>query len=520
MRSRNHPLAVCATHWRPALRGARNALLLAAGAALAGCALGPDFHRPDAPPGDSVLKQDQTADALEADGRAQHFDRQADLPANWWVRFESKDLDALVAQALARSPGIKAAQATLRESENNLRAGYGVFFPQIGASMEAARQVSLTNLPAPIGHGLTPIGPYNLGTYGANVSYVPDLFGGQRRAVEALGALVDVQQYNLRATYLSLTSNVVNTEIARAGYQAQRDATQAIVGMLEDQVHLAQTQFDAGTGTYSAVLSLKTQQATNVAAVAALDQRIEQSEHLLAQLCGQAPAEFAAPPIGLETIALPAQLPDSLPSTVARHRPDVLAAEAALHQASAQIGVATADLFPSLSLGGTAGASNTAISQVLRTGTKFWSTQASLAGSLFSGGSQWYTRKAAIDAYDAALAQYENTVLSALEQVADTMRALNHDAQALRAQVDALHSASENEKLTRANFEAGTAAYLDLLSADAQYQQARLGYLGAVAQRLQDTVALYAALGGGWWNDDNQSAAAAPNAAPAAGTQR
>jgi NodT family efflux transporter outer membrane factor (OMF) lipoprotein len=486
--------------------------LLAAFLALAGCALGPDFHRPDPPPGERVVPREQTAEALQADGHTQQFERQADLPANWWTRFSSAELDTLVEQALARSPGLKAALATLRQSENNLRAGYGVFFPQVGASTEALRQVSVTNLPPPIGHGLTSIGPYNLGTYGANVGYVPDLFGGQRRAVEALGALVDVQQYNLRATYLSLTANVVNAGIARAAYQAQRDATQAVVAMLDDQLHLAQTQYDAGTGSYAALLSLKAQRAADVAALAALDQHVEQSEHLLAQLCGQAPADFVAPRIALESIALPAQLPDALPSEVARHRPDVLAAEALLHQASAQIGVATADLFPSLSLGGTAGASNTAISQALRTGTKFWSVQASLAGSIFSGGSQWYTRKASIDAYDAALEQYESTVLSALEQVADTMRALDHDAQALRAQVDALSAAAENEKLIHAEFEAGTLGYLDLLSADAQYQQARLGYLGAVAQRLQDTVALYAALGGGWWNE---AQTATPQAGPA-----
>jgi outer membrane protein TolC len=187
-----------------------------------------------------------------------------------------------------------------------------------------------------------------------------------------------------------------------------------------------------------------------------------------------------------------------------------------LHEASAEIGVATADLFPSLTLGGTAGASNSVISQTLRAGTKFWSAQAALAGSLFSGGSQWYTRKAAIDAYDASLAQYENTVLGGLQQVADAMTALNHDAQALRAQVEALASASENVKLTRAGYEAGLLGYLDMLAADSQYQQARLGYVGAVAQRLQDTVALYAALGGGWWNEGHESASAAPATGPSA----
>jgi NodT family efflux transporter outer membrane factor (OMF) lipoprotein len=473
-------------------------LLLASCAVLAGCALGPDFHRPEPPSGDSVLRPDQTAGTLAADGHAQHFDRQADLPANWWIRFESKDLDALVDQALENSPSLQSALATLRQSEDSLRAGYGVFFPQVGANVGAERQNALVNL----GHGLQNTGPYNVGTFGANVSYVPDLFGAQRRAVEALGAAADFQRYNVRAAYLSLSSNVVNAGIARAGYQAQRDATLAIAHMYDDQIRLAQVQYDSGTGPYAAVLTLRGQQAANLAVVAALEQHVEQSDHLLAQLCGQAPAAFSAPPIALESLALPAELPDALPSDLARHRPDVLAAEAALHQASAQIGVATADLFPTLTLGGTAGASSTAISQILRAGTKFWSMQASLAGSIFNGGSQWYTRKAAIDAYNASLAQYENTVLVALEQVADTMRALVHDAQGLRAQTNALAAAAQNQKLTHANYEAGTAGYLELLSADTQYQQARLAYLSAVTQRLQDTVALYAALGGGWWHSD------------------
>lgn len=497
----------------PPRRGMRWPVALIAGCAvLAGCALGPDFHRPEPPAGDSVLGKDRPAPAsLEADGRVQHFEKQADLPAKWWERFESKGVDELVAQALERSPTLKSAQATLRQSQNNLRAGYGVFFPQIGASAQATREVSVVTLPPPLGQGgLTSVGPYNLGTLGANVSYVPDLFGGQRRTVEALGAVVDEQRYAMLATYLSLTSNVVNTAIARAGYEAQRDATRALIRMLDEQIRIAQVQYNAGTATYAAVLVLKSQQASDAAAVAALEQHVDQTNDLLAQLCGQTPAQFAAPTFTLDSIALPAELPDSLPSTLARHRPDILAAEASLHQASAQIGIATADLFPTLTLSGTAGYDHSVLKDLLRTGTKFWSLQADLAGSLFNGGSQWFTRKAAIDAYDASLAQYEQTVLTALEQVADTMRALEHDAQALRAQVDALNAASESEKLTRANYEAGTAGYLDLLVADVQYQQARLGYLGAVAQRLQDTVALYAALGGGWWHEDAPVAAVAP----------
>ncbi len=494
--------------WELVPRGSLYVMPLVGCMGLAGCALGPDFHRPEAPAGESVLNnKDRPTASLEADGHSQHFDKQADLPAKWWGRFGSKEIDTLVAQALERSPSLKSAQATLRQSQNNLRAGYGVFFPQIGASVQATREVSTINLPPPLGQGLTAVGPYNLGTLGVNVNYVLDLFGGERRTVEALGAVVDVQRYATLAAYLSLTSNVVNTTIARAGYQAQRDATLALIRMQDEQIRIAQVQYDSGTATYSAVLTLKSQQASNAAAVALLEQHVDQTDHLLAQLCGQSPAEFSAPVISLEAISLPAELPDSLPSTLARHRPDILAAEGSLHQASAQIGIATADLFPTLTLGGTAGYAHNVLAHILRSGTQFWSAQANLAGSIFSGGSQWYARKAAIDAYDASLGQYEQTVLTALEQVADTMRALEHDAQALRAQVDALQAASENEKLTQANYEAGTAGYLDMLTADTQFQQARLGYLGAVAQRLQDTVALYAALGGGWWQADAPIAA-------------
>jgi NodT family efflux transporter outer membrane factor (OMF) lipoprotein len=334
------------------------------------------------------------------------------------------------------------------------------------------------------------------------VSYTPDLFGSQRRSVEALRAAADAQRYGVLAAYLALTANVVNTGVARCAYQAQREALLEIVRMQADQIRIAEVQFEAGTAAYTAVVALKSQQAANQAAVAALEQRIDQSAHLLAQLGGRAPDDAPLPAIRLADLNVPADLPDTLPSALARHRPDILAAEAELHRASAQIGVATADLFPTLTLGGSLGASHAAIADVLKSGITFWSAQAQLAATAFSGFGQWYARRSAIDAYDRALADYQQAVLAGLTQVADAVTALGHDAQALRAQAASQDAAAEGLKLARANYEAGTAGYLDLLNADSQYQQARLAYVGAVAQRLQDTVALYAALGGGWWNRD------------------
>ena len=464
-------------------------------AMLGGCALGPDFHRPDPPSGPSVLRAAPPA-AMPADGRTQRFDRRTDVAPDWWKQFHCAALDALVREGLANSPSLGTARATLQEAQDNLRAGYGVFFPQIGASLGATRESSVFFL------GPNPIrpGPFNLATLQAAVTYTPDLFGAERRTVESLGAQVDAQRYALIAARVTPAGNIVNTAIARAGYAAQRDAQRRIIAEQREQIDIARVQVRAGTAPYSSVVAIQSQLAASRATLAALDQRLDQTGHLLAQLVGKAPGAFSAPPIALRDLALPEALPDSLPSRVARHRPDILIAEAQLHAASAGIGIATANLFPDLTLGGAVGRDTTAIASILHNGYRFWSLQASLAGSLFSGGTQWYQRKAAIDAYDAALATYDQTVLAGLSQVADTMRALDHDAQALRAQADARVSASETLHLVQANFTAGTASYLELLTADALVRQADLGYLGAVAQRLQDTVAFYAALGGGWWN--------------------
>ncbi len=467
-----------------------------------GCALGPDFQRPAPPPGMRVLHE--TPAAMPAERRTQRFDPRTEVAPDWWKQFHCAALNDLVQEGLANSPSLTAARATLQEAQDNLRAGYGVFFPQVGASLGATRESSVFFL------GPTPIrpGPFNLATLQADIAYTPDLFGAERRTVEALGAQVDVQRYALVAANLTLAGNIVNTAIARAGYGAQRDAQRRIIAEQRQQLHLAHVQYRAGTAPYSSVVAIESQLATSRATLAALDQRFDQTGHLLAQLVGKTPADFSAPPIALHDLVLPEALPDALPSAVARHRPDILITEAQLHAASAGIGIATANLFPDLTIGGTGGRDTTAIASILHNGYRFWSLQASLAGSLFSGGTQWYQRKAAIDAYDAALATYDQTVLAGLSQVADTMRALDHDAQALRAQADARASASETLHLVQANFTAGTASYLDLLAADALAQQADLGYFGAVAQRLQDTVAFYAALGGGWWNPATPAAAA------------
>jgi len=236
-----------------------------------------------------------------------------------------------------------------------------------------------------------------------------------------------------------------------------------------------------------------------------LAQKMNQAEHLLALLEGSTAAQTTLPAIALDSLQLPLQLPLSLPSELVRQRPDILAAEAQLHVASANIGVATAAMFPSLSLSANYGNAGSSLGNLLGRGEVFWSVGPSLTAPLFQGGSLRYKRNAAIDAYQAQLANYRTTVLTAFEQVADTLKALQHDAQALQAQLEARTAATDALALLQANYRAGLVAYIDVLSADVQLHNADIAYLQALAQRHQDTVALFVALGGGWWHDQEQT---------------
>jgi NodT family efflux transporter outer membrane factor (OMF) lipoprotein len=430
-----------------------------------------------------------------AHGTAQHFTANAQLTAEWWRLFSSGKLDALVAEALANNPGLQAAQASLRQSENSLRSGYGIFYPSLDAGAAAIRQ---RYLPVKVGQA-APATIFNLFTLSASAGYALDLFGGQRRTVEALGAQVDVQRANERATYLTLIANIINTLVAEAAYRAQIDATRELIDLQRQQVKLAEIRVTAGTAPYSNVLSLQSQLAALEATIPQLEQKLSQSDDLLATLAGHAPAEWSSAQLSLSDLTLPADLPVSVPSELVRQRPDILAAEAAAHAASANIGVATAALLPSVTLSGTYSASGTQTNTIVAAGGRAWGIAGQLTTPLFEGGTLWFKRKAAIDSYQEAMALYRQTVLSAFGQVADTLHALDHDAQALQAQDEALRTAKEALHIVQINYEAGLNTYLDVLSADAQYHQATINDLQAVAVRYQDTVALYVALGGGWW---------------------
>jgi NodT family efflux transporter outer membrane factor (OMF) lipoprotein len=463
---------------------------------IGGCAVGPNFQRPSAP---AVTRYSNAADPTVTEsvhGTAQRFEPGAAIVADWWQLFGSQQLDAVIREALAHNPGLDAAQSNLRASQHNLRSGYGIFYPSIDAGAGASRQrYSAVN----VGENL-PSTVFNVFTLSSSVSYALDVFGAQRRLVEGLRAQVDVAHATEHATYLALVANIVNTVVAAAAYRTEIEATAQLIELQKEQVAIATAQVEAGTVPFSNVLSLESQLASYEATIPQLQQKLAQSDDLLAALAGHTPAEWQAPPVLLTDLTLPDALPVSLPSELVRQRPDILAAEATAHAASANIGIATAALLPSITLSGGFEAATNSTSRLFPANGKAWSVAGDATAPLFEGGTLWFKRKAAIDDYHAAMALYRQTVLGAFEQVADTLRGLDHDASILSAEDNALSTAGEASHLVHANYEAGIATYLDVLNADMQYRQAKIADLQAIAVRYQDTVALIAALGGGWWN--------------------
>ena len=481
---------------RTGRRGARLATGLCAllgAASLAGCAVGPNFSRPPTPKVDTFLPG-ASPSAFTAAGASQTLRADVSVRDDWWTQFGSSAIDAAVNDALTGNATLDEAQASLRRAEDQVHAGAGIFYPQVSAQAGASRE---RYVPLHTGSQAVP-SIFNLFTVSASISYAIDLWGGNRRYVEGLAAERDAQRYALEAAWLTIASNVVNTMIARAAWRDEIDATQEMIGLVREQVRIADVRAHVGTAAYTAVLTLRNEEATLEATLPVLEQKRAQAGDLLASLTGALPAQWSAPELSLRELTLPADLPQTVPSQLVRQRPDVLQAEALLHAASAQIGVATAAMLPNITLSAAGGLSGSSPASIAQRMGQSWSLAADVAAPLFQGGTLWYGRKAAEDAYAASRAQYRQTVLSAFAQVADVLYALEYDAGALDAQSRALAAAQEALRLLRADYHAGTVDYLQILIADGQLHQAQIAWLEAAALRLQDTVALYAALGGGW----------------------
>jgi NodT family efflux transporter outer membrane factor (OMF) lipoprotein len=472
---------------------------------LLGCAAGPDFKRPAAPAVDEYTRQllpASTASADIAGGGAQTFMHGGDVPADWWRMFQSPALDALVEKSLKANPGVEAAQAALRQAHELARAQRGAFFPTVQGGYSATRQRVSGDLSSPLNSGES---VFTLHTAQLSISYAPDVFGLNRRQVESLQAHAAQQRFQLEATYLTLATNVVSAAIQEAGLRAQIAAAREIIAINTRSLDLLRRQLAAG---YIAGVDVAAQEAALAQAEQALpplQKQLEQARNQLAALAGRFPADGAGESFELADLQLPAELPLSLPSRLVERRPDVRAAEEALHAASADIGVATANMLPQFTITGAKGGSATRFAEMFANGNPFWSIAGSVAQTLFDGGTLLHRKRAAQAAFDQAAAQYRQTVIAAFQNVADALQAAQADADALKAAVNAERAARKTLDLVSRQLEVGQVNYLALLGAQQTYQQSVLNLASARAARLTDTAALFQALGGGWWNATGRS---------------
>jgi NodT family efflux transporter outer membrane factor (OMF) lipoprotein len=486
-----------------------------------GCTVGPDFKRPAAPAVDGYTARPlaTTVSAPEvAAGTAQRFASGADVPADWWTLFHSPSLNALIEQSLTHNADLKAAQAALSVARENTLAGRGGYYPGVSAGFAASREQdppgSLAAVPS------TNAFLYNLFTPQVSVSYAPDLFGLNRRTVESLAAQEQAVRFQMIAARVTLSTNVVAAAVQEASLQAQIDATGQLVDINTHMLTILQHQHDRGYVGGMDLAAQQSQLAQLNATLPPLLKQLAQQRHLLAVLVGRLPSQAPADRFDFASLQLPQELPVSLPSALVAQRPDVLQAEANLHAASAQIGIATANRLPNISLTANAGSTALAIGQVFKAGTGFWNLGATVTAPIFQGGTLLHQQRAARAAYLQAAEQYRSTVLTAFQNVADTLSALEQDAAGVKASAAAAQAAGRTLDLSQRQWKDGYASYLSLLGAEQADQQARINLVQAQANRYADTAALFQALGGGWWHDGAPSAAPPPpvNASPAGST--
>ncbi len=476
------------------------AALLAAG--LAGCAAGPDFQRPAAPVTTRYTAESlatHTVDAPTSGGSAQRFIEGQDVPEQWWTLFGSNALDQLVSAALRANPDLQAAEAALRAARENAASARGAYWPSVEAHFTPTRQRNAEPLASPTASGEN---LYSLHTAQVNVAYAPDVFGGIHRQVEAAAAQTELAGFQRRAARLTLTSNVVAAAIQEASLRAQLQATREQITAAARLLDMVRLQQSAGQLGAADVAAQETALAQVEATLPPLEKQLAQQRNLLAVLAGRLPSEAIAQEFDFASLELPEDLPLSLPARLVEQRPDIRAAEAQLHAASAQIGVARAARLPNLALTASLGSVALDAATLFKSGTGFWSIGADLVQPIFRGGSLMHQERAARAAYDQAAAQYCSTVLSAFQNVADTLHAIDADAKVLRAATTAERAANHGLEIAQRQRELGLIGFPAVLQAEQAHQQTVIGLIQARAARYTDTVALFQALGGGWWKED------------------
>ena len=475
------------------MRTAATTLVLAGvlAGSLAGCAVGPDYSRPK----DALPSSYSPSDKAPIAGQAVN---DKDLPAQWWELFHSPALNKLVEDSLKHNPNIDAARAALKGAQENVYAQQGFYYPNVGASFTPTRQKVASTLSSPLASNTN---LFNLYTAQVSVSYTLDVFGANRRAVESLQAQADMQRFELEASYLTLTSNVVSAAIMEASLRGQIKATREIVADQAKLTGMFRRQLQLGQVSENDVATQEAALAAAEATLPPLEKQLALQRDLIKVLSGRFPNEALDASFELDGLQLPGELPLSLPSTLVEHRPDVRAAEEQLHAASADVGVAVANRLPNITLGvSTYGSSALSMGNLFKSGTGFWELAGGITQPVFDGGTLKHRQGAAEAAFEQARAQYRATVQNAFQNVADSLQALQSDDAALRAADRSLQAAEKSLNIARRQLQYGDISPLLLLNAEQTYQQAKLNQVQAQANRLSDTVALFQSLGGGWWN--------------------
>ena len=476
-------------------------------ALVAGCTVGPDFHRPKVPAAAGYTTQPLTAatsSANVAGGEEQRFIQDMAIPQQWWALFESPPLNSLIEKSIKANPTIDAAKAALRQARENVAAQKGLFYPTVQANGSASGQKDAIETLAPT---LTSGASYfSLYTAQLSVSYMPDVFGLNRRQVESLAAQAEYQLLQLQAAYLTLTSNVVAAAVQEASLRAQIAATRSIIEIASKLLDIQRRHLALGSVTGLDVAAQEAALAQVRQTLPPLEKQLALTRDMLAALAGRFPGTEMEETFDLDALRLPRELPVSLPSKLVEQRPDVRAAEAQWHSASALVGVAVANRLPQINITGAMGGTSTQLGQLFVPGNTFYNFSGSLTQTIFDAGTLLHKERAAEAGLDQAAAQYRSTLLNAFQNVADTLHALEEDANTLKAAVDAERAAGRTLDLTRKQLELGYVNYLALLSAEQAWRQALINLAQARANRFADSAALFMALGGGWWNGAGQAA--------------
>ena len=499
----------------------RTVLLVSCIALSASCAVGPRYHPPEAPANAGYAPAplpEATASADIRGGEVQHLIAGRDIAFEWWELFKSPALNRLVQQAFRANPTVAAALAALAQAQELVYAQQGFYFPTVSAVYQAERHKIAGNVNSSETAGVQGNGenklpeaenpngfPHNLPSYyqfhtaELTVGFVPDIFGANRRQVESLAAQTEAQRFALEAAYITLASNVVAAAIQEAVLRAQISATDKIIAADEKSLHILRDQFRLGFAMRIDVAAYEAALAQAQAMLPPLQQQFEQTRDLMRALLGKLPND-SDETFEFDALQLPPDLPLSLPARIIEQRPDVRAAEAQLHAANAEVGVAVAAMLPQFSITGAYGGNATQIPWMFRGGGPFWSLVGDVSQPIFEGGTLLHRKRAANDALKQAAAQYQSTAMAAYQDVADTLHASLSDADALAADVEAEDAAKVTYDLTHRQMEVGYVDYLTLLNAETAYQQALLARVQAQATRYGDTIALFQSLGGGWWH--------------------